>query len=515
MRVTRPISNFFTRTTIGRQFGVVVAVGMLSLAICLSLVSSWLGGRRDSDNLIRQGARVAENLAAQSKLALLSGSPENAASAMSVTLNFPDIVRIEIRDARGHALTSLDKTGASAPADDDLVRLTPELLQGGVVMEGESADAWRFLAPVLIGGEVSPFEAKEQKKQFLGYVRIVQSKDTLKRVIRDNFLVNILVSIAFAILFMPVIRLFTLRLTRSFTALSHTMALAKGGALDVRADVDGPNDIASMAETFNGMMASLQSHEGDLRQARDDALAFARLKAEFAAELASSNTDLERYAYVASHDLQTPLRNIVSYSQLLERRYLGKLGSEADEFIGFIVSSAKQMADMIHGLLNYTKITDETSPLERVSGRQAMDRALLNLKTLIDGSGAVVTVGPLPEVLADESQLATVFQHLIENAIKFRRPDVPPEVHVTAELVAPDMYKFVVVDNGIGISDEYFGKIFEVFQRLHSTADYRGSGVGLAICRRIVRRFGGDIGVTSTPGGGATFHFTVRNEEAV
>ena len=379
-------------------------------------------------------------------------------------------------------------------------------------MEDESADAWRFLAPVMIGGDASPFEAKEQKRQLLGYVRIVQSKSTLKEMIRDNFIANLITSIVFAIIFMPVIRFFTLRLTRSFTSLSQTMAQAKGGSLDVRADVDGPIDIAAMAETFNAMMASLQGHEADLRRARDDALAFARLKAEFASELARSSADLERYAYIASHDLQTPLRNIVSYSQLLERRYRGLLSAEADEFIGFIVSSAKQMAEMILGLLNYTKISDQTAPLERVLSRQAMDRALLNLKTRIDENDAVVTVGPLPEVLADEGQLTTVFQHLVENAIKFHRPDVPPEVSVTAEFVPPGMCRFVVADNGIGITDEYFNKVFEVFERLHSTADYPGSGVGLAICRRIVRRFGGDIWVASTPGGGATFSFTVRSE---
>jgi signal transduction histidine kinase len=239
------------------------------------------------------------------------------------------------------------------------------------------------------------------------------------------------------------------------------------------------------------------------RNARERAL---RAKTQ---DLERSNADLERFAYVASHDLQTPLRNIASYTQLLDRRYRGRLDDDADQFIDYIVDGCKRMSQMVIDLLNYARVASDGGPLAAVSSREAIDLILVNLKTQIENSGAQVTVGQLPMVLAAPVQLASVFQNLIGNAIKYRAPDRQVAIAVRANRDPKGMWRFAVTDNGIGIDREYFDKIFEFFERLHPPTEAGGTGVGLAICHRIVHRFGGEIWVESVPGSGSTFYFTV------
>lgn len=239
------------------------------------------------------------------------------------------------------------------------------------------------------------------------------------------------------------------------------------------------------------------------RNLRERAL---RAKAQ---DLERSNADLERFAYVASHDLQTPLRNIASYAQLLDRRYRDRLDADADQFIDYIVDGCKRMSQMVIDLLNFARVTSDGGPLAAVSSRDALDQTLVNLKTQIENSGAQVTAGPLPMVLAAPVQLTSVFQNLIGNAIKYRHPDRAPSIAVRVSRDIEGMWRFAVADNGMGIDGEYFDKIFEFFERLHPPTESGGTGVGLAICRRIVHRFGGEIWLDSVPGLGTTFYFTV------
>jgi PAS domain S-box-containing protein len=228
------------------------------------------------------------------------------------------------------------------------------------------------------------------------------------------------------------------------------------------------------------------------------------------ADLLQSNADLERFAYVASHDLQTPLRTIVSYTQLLERRSHGKLDQDCQDFIVFIVEGAKRMSRLITDLLEYARVTSQGKPLEAVSAERAAEFALANLQGAVDDSQAKVSFFGLPRVMADESQLVSLFQNLIGNAIKYRHPDRIPEITVRAELEPNNVWRFAVADNGIGIETEYFSKVFEIFQRLSPLSHIEGTGVGLAVCQRIVRRFGGDIWLESEAGKGSVFHFTLK-----
>jgi PAS domain S-box-containing protein len=224
-------------------------------------------------------------------------------------------------------------------------------------------------------------------------------------------------------------------------------------------------------------------------------------------ELARSNKELEQLAYVASHDLQEPLRMVTSYVQLLARRYRGKLDGDADEFIGFAVNGAARMQQLINDLLTYSRVGTRGREFEPTDCEIILGQVLKNLQVAIEEKQAIITHDPLPVIMADNVQLGQLFQNLIGNAIKFQGTE-PPRIHVSASLIG-NAWVFSVCDNGIGIAPEYAERIFVIFQRLHTQEKYPGTGIGLALCKKIVERHGGHIWVESEPGKGATFYFTV------
>ncbi|WP_096702285.1 ATP-binding protein [Magnetospirillum sp. 15-1] len=228
-------------------------------------------------------------------------------------------------------------------------------------------------------------------------------------------------------------------------------------------------------------------------------------------ELARSNADLEQFAYVASHDLQTPLRNIASYAQLLARRYEGRLDKDADEFIGYIVGGAKHMSSMIPDLLDYARVSRSPPEFVPVDLNAVVEAVLANLGPDIQASGATIKMDTLPVVLAEARQAESLFQNLMENALIYRQPDAPPQIEITATLEPKGLWRIAVHDNGIGIEPAYFEKIFIIFQRLEPNRFPGGTGIGLALCRRIVHRFGGTIWVESEPKKGTTFNFTLHS----
>ncbi len=228
---------------------------------------------------------------------------------------------------------------------------------------------------------------------------------------------------------------------------------------------------------------------------------------QYAERLKRSNEDLERFAYIASHDLQEPLRNVVSFSQLLARRYSGKLEPDADEFIGYIVEGGKRMQALVSDLLEYSRVNTRATPFQPINSEEVVDRVIQNLFFTIQESNATIETTSLPTVNADAGQLGMVFQNLIANAIKFHR-DEPPYIHISAEK-SGYMWTFAVRDNGIGMDPAFFDRIFEIFQRLHTLDKYPGTGVGLAIVKKIIERHGGEIWVDSEIGRGSTFYFTL------
>jgi signal transduction histidine kinase len=244
-----------------------------------------------------------------------------------------------------------------------------------------------------------------------------------------------------------------------------------------------------------------EKHERGLRRQVEEDLA------KKVDELARSNADLEQFAYVASHDLQEPLRMVAAYTQLLSERYKGKLDEEGDKFIGYATEGATRMQVLIQDLLAFSRVGRNAGSGERIECNAVMKDVLQTLATNIQENGAVVTYGELPAVWADRTQMAQVFQNLIGNALKFRGSD-PPAISVQAEKLG-EHWLFSVSDNGIGIAPEHAESIFVVFQRLHARTEYPGNGIGLAICKKIVERAGGRIWVESQPGSGSTFKFTL------
>ncbi len=228
-------------------------------------------------------------------------------------------------------------------------------------------------------------------------------------------------------------------------------------------------------------------------------------------ELRRSNAELEQFAYVASHDLQEPLRMVASFTQLLAKRYQGKLGQDADEFIGFAVDGATRMQTLINDLLAFSRVGTHARAFEPTDCNAVLQEVLTNLTISVEEARAAVTHDLLPTVPADRIQLVQLFQNLIANAIKFHSPELP-RIHLTAETQG-DSWRFAVRDNGIGIAKEHQEKIFTIFQRLHQRSEYSGTGIGLAICKKIVERHGGRIWVDAELGQGSTFYFTLNGEK--
>lgn len=242
----------------------------------------------------------------------------------------------------------------------------------------------------------------------------------------------------------------------------------------------------------------------------------ARIEAEnevqrTAQELARSNQDLEQFAYVASHDLQEPLRMVAGYLQLLAERYRGQLDEKADKYINYAVDGAERMSILIRDLLEYSRVNTRGEPLRPTDAHESLDFALRNLRSRIEQNEAEVTFDTLPRVNADKIQLARLFQNLIGNAIKFRGDGRRPRIHLSVES-QQDQWLFSVADNGIGFEQQYTDRIFLIFQRLHGRAQYPGTGVGLAVCKRIVERHGGRIWACGEPDKGAIFSFTIPKQ---
>lgn len=267
---------------------------------------------------------------------------------------------------------------------------------------------------------------------------------------------------------------------------------------------------------FRPPMVRIQREMERLDQAKDELETRVERRTESLKQtmerLTQSNADLSQFAYVASHDLQEPLRVISSYCQLLQEEYGGKLSPEADDYIRSAVVSSRRMQTMIRDLLLYARLERSEGPPTVVSSEETFSQVVENLRSTIEETGAVVTHDPLPTVVMSEDRLVQLFQNLISNAIKFRS-DRPPRVHVTAQHEG-DLWRFAVSDNGIGLDPKYQDKIFIVFQRLHRVDKYPGTGIGLAVCKKIVEREGGRIWFESRgEGQGTTFHFTLPVRE--
>jgi light-regulated signal transduction histidine kinase (bacteriophytochrome) len=305
--------------------------------------------------------------------------------------------------------------------------------------------------------------------------------------------VGIVVSGALLALIIVLALLAHFGVVRPVSRLAAEVRLVADGQFQRPVTGSGPREITSLASDVDQMRLHIVDELETHMRMHD--------------ELERSNRELEQFAYVASHDLQEPLRKVASFCQLLERRYKGQLDERADQYIHFAVDGAKRMQVLINDLLAFSRVGRLTREQLVVDSGEIAAQAVANLATTVEETGAEITIGPLPPVRGEPALLAAVFQNLVGNAVKFRG-EQPPRVALSAERDG-DMWTFTCADNGIGIEPEYAERVFVIFQRLHPKDAYPGTGIGLAMCRKIIEYHGGRIWLDTDAGRGTTFRFTL------
>jgi signal transduction histidine kinase len=303
------------------------------------------------------------------------------------------------------------------------------------------------------------------------------------------------------------------RLLRPLHGLGEQVRRYGEGDLDARSTVAHDDELGDLSRGFNALGAALSRTMTDRGALEQEVARREQVEAEqraLLADLKRSNAELEQFAYVASHDLQEPLRTVTSFVQLIERRYGARLDDEGRELIAFAVDGASRMRTLIDDLLTFSRVSTRGRPFEPVDVGRLVEQMRHDLAPAIADADAEIVVGPLPTVPADPVQLRQLLDNLVLNALRYR-DQAPAHIRIDAEPAAPPEqgWVFAVSDNGIGIAPEYFERIFRIFQRLHTRKDYPGTGIGLAVCKRIVERHGGRIWVESAVGAGATFSFFI------
>ena len=376
------------------------------------------------------------------------------------------------------------------------------------------AQQWRtgYAEPVLASGRSASVPALRGKELFdalrvpLGRLRAdldraaVQARADLDRTAgRLQLVFGLIVAGVVALLVVLAVGLRRV-IVRPLSTLTREVRRVSGGDFGAEVQVSGPREIVELGWDVNTMRRHIVAELEALRSAGEQL-------DEQAKDLERSNAELEQFAYVASHDLQEPLRKVASFSQLLERRYKGQLDERADQYIAFAVDGAKRMQVLINDLLAFSRVGRLTREHAEVEANDLVAQALENLSLAIEETGAEVTVDDLPRIGGDVSLLAGVVQNLVSNAIKFRG-DEPPKIHVGVR-DAGDLWEFSVADNGIGIGPEYAERIFVIFQRLHPKDAYPGTGIGLAMARKIIEYHGGRMWLDTDVPSGTTFRFTL------
>ncbi len=400
-------------------------------------------------------------------------------------------------------LAALEKIGRSCLRQKDVAYCEVRDAEGGLLFRGGSENeryqrvySYRLLDDP--GADGAPRE--------IGTISLILSlADVTRKLggIQRNIAVLVLFGAGVACLLITLLVRLVVR--RPVNELLRGIEVIASGNLEYAVPVRTTDELGSLAASFNMMTADLRQTEAEKRALLGD-LEVSNLK------LKESNQELQDFVYIASHDLREPARKISAFGDILAVSLEGRLDDDQIENLGFLVDGARRMQEMIDALLVYSRVTTKARPFDTVELNEVIDNLThveLALR-LEETEGAIQRSTPLPAVNADRAQIHQLLQNLIGNALKYCRPGVPPRVTVTAESsTAPGMVKVRVQDNGIGIGEEYREDIFVMFRRLHGRGEYEGTGIGLAVCRKIVERHGGEIGVDSVAGEGSTFWFTV------
>lgn len=495
--MTQVTRRTFSRSGFREQLVSIFSIGILLLAIASSIAVSTLSSRSVHATLMEQGLQAAEAFAAQSTLALLYRSPENAMDAVSTTLAFPDIQAVAIYDLQHTQLLVEGRAHLMGPAPEwpDIAKLIRE-----------TDKEWEFMAPVYsysVGAdeEDSPFLTQPTDPKRLGYVRVIMGKETLHTLGGDILRGNFTVLMTLSGLLLLVLLAITTRLTRPLKNLSEFMQRAESGEKGVRAAIRGPSEIRNMEAVFNNMMDVLEAREEELKAARDLALESARLKGEFAANV--------------SHELRTPLNSVLGMLELLSGM---DLPPKQHEYVKVARSSGELLLSLIDDILDFSKIEAKKLEIEPVDFvlRETLDDVVALLAAQAQRKGLELGYVVAPEVPAgvvgDPTRIRQVLINLIGNAIKFTEAG-EIAIGVSADRSKDDQVRvrFEVRDTGIGIAADARERIFQAFSQADgsTTRRYGGTGLGLAISSQLVNLMQGELGVDSTPGIGSTFWFVL------
>jgi len=498
------LQAYLRRTGFRRQLMAIVTISILGLALFSSLMNSWQTNRSMRDYQVEQGLHIAENLARQSTLALLYHSADNVREEVATTLAFPDVLQVEITDTSHKVLLFETKAGETVKPKQEML---PGVAPAKAMLEQESDKEWRFGAPVYQGHEVaSPFDLQESKPQLLGYVYIVLGKGTMNRLVLSLLMVNLIITLSFALILLGIMRLLARNLLRPLNALSKLMGRAEAGESGMRATRDGPRDIIDMAQAFNKMMAVLEERELELKQSRDQALHAAMMKAQFAATV--------------SHEVRTPLSGVVGMLDMLREMQLSKPQMECVEVAW---SSAHTLIDLINDVLDFSKIEANKLVLEEIDFdlRKLVEEVLDLLAKQAREKGldlGYLLAADVPDrIKGDSMRLRQVLINLVGNALKFTgHGQVAVRISRNKENDEHFSLKIEVSDSGIGMNQNAALHVFDSFVQADSATarQYGGTGLGLAICKQLVELMGGRIGIVSAPGQGATFWFTIVYQPA-
>jgi signal transduction histidine kinase/CheY-like chemotaxis protein len=490
--------KFLRRSRFRHQLTLIVSMALLGLALVSSLLDSWEASRRMRGYLIGQGLQITENLARQSTLALLYHSPDNARDEVATALAFPDVMHVEIRDAGHRALLSEGRSGHHHSGNVETRAHPP----AQPMLEYETGEEWHFGAPVYSGlDETSPFEAEERQPQLLGFVHVVVSKASMEHLGYSLLLVNLAISISFAVILLALMGFLVERLIRPLNALSALMRRAEAGEAGLRAPVSGPRDITDMAMAFNKMMTVLEEREAELQQSRDRAVHTAQMKTQFAATV--------------SHEVRTPLNGVVGMLDLLREMRLGKAQRECVEVAW---NSSQALMDLINGILDFSKLEAGKLELEEIDFdlREMVEGVMELLAKQAQQKGLDMGYQLATDVPArlrgDSLRLRQVLINLLSNAVKFtERGEVAVRIACSVEGAGAARLSIEVSDTGIGMDDATVRHVFDSFAQADpsTTRKYGGTGLGLTISRHLVDLMGGEIGVSSRVGQGSVFWLNI------
>ncbi|MBL7686146.1 MAG: HAMP domain-containing protein [Deltaproteobacteria bacterium] len=482
---------------------------MMTSMIVLTLISSvfiWQQRENSRKALVADLKALAQVVGNNTGAAVVFNDADSAKQTLTALKTKGNILVAAIYLKEGNIFTKYVKEGVQVPM------LPPVPPQGGGYLFQEN--------------NLSVYEPIQVEKDVVGSVYLLSDLKELTNNLKRNLMTVLIVlgiSMVIGFIISSILqRIISVPLVQ-FAKTIRTVSDKQDYSIRVKNRYH--DEIGELMQGFDQMLNQIQERDLSLTKAHDELEARVeerthelkeqiqeRQEAEVqlqkkTEELANSNKELEQFAYIASHDLQEPLRMVASYVQLLQRRYKDKLDKDAEDFINYAVDGSRRMQNLINDLLAYSRVGTKGKPLEPTDANKCLQDSLFNLQGALQDSGGSVTHDSLPILMADPVQLTQLFQNLIGNGLKYRGDRIP-KIHVGLKDLG-DEWQIGVKDNGIGIDPKYFDRIFVIFQRLHTKEEYAGTGIGLSVCKKIVERHKGRIWVESIPGEGATFLFTI------